>query len=194
LTPLEQFISIVVSLSVVSVLFAVVLSFSYRSREVDYNEQPCPVATFTMVLFFVGYYLLIRFRVGSIDVRDGLALALAIVGLPLVVIGAAVNLLGRKQLGSNWADQATLYANQSLVTTGLFGYVRHPLYASLIWMFIGAGLSYHNVVALLATFVVFVPAMIWRANLEEKMLALRFPEYAEYQKHAGRLIPWRRRG
>lgn len=154
------------------------------------RAKKSPVATFSMTLFFVGFYLLIRLRVGELSsltrpVRGTLALA----GTVLVLGGCAVNLLGRARLGANWADQVTIYESQTLVTEGVFGWVRHPLYASLVWMFAGAALVFANGAAFLANLLIFLPALIYRARQEEAFLAERFPEYGIYRRRVGMLVP-----
>ncbi len=111
-----------------------------------------------------------------------------------MVAGAVVNVAGRVSLGRNWADQVTEYRDQSLVQQGAYALVRHPLYASLTWMFVGAALVYRNAVLLGATVLVFVPAMVLRARQEERLLEKRFPEYDGYRRRVGMLLPrWRAR-
>jgi protein-S-isoprenylcysteine O-methyltransferase Ste14 len=73
--------------------------------------------------------------------------------------------------------------------TGMFRLVRHPLYASLIWMFLGASLAYLNWVALSITLLIFLPAMAWRASQEEQLLAQSFPAYAAYRRRTGMFFP-----
>ncbi len=181
----------VVAACVAVVLASVALNFARVRR----SGQPAevtrsPVATASMMAFFVAYYLLIRSRWGVVHVDShGVVLALTAAGLIGVVAGAVVNVLGRANLGANWADQVTVYEGQTLVTTGLFGLVRHPLYASLIWMFVGAALVYQNSAALAAALLVFVPAMRFRARQEEEALARRFPQYADYRRRVGMLAP-----
>ena len=111
------------------------------------------------------------------------------VGGVLVILGAITNILGRLRLGKNWANQATLYEEQTLVTGGIYGIVRHPLYASLIWIFFGAGLIYESAAAIIANACIFLPAMYYRAGLEEKLLEERFAEYALYRKRVGTFFP-----
>ena len=101
------------------------------------------------------------------------------------MFGCAVNILGRVQLGGNWANQATIYQKQKLVTAGVYGWVRHPLYASLIWMFFGASVVYANWFAFVLNSAIFVPFMVYRAGLEEAMLAAEFPDYGDYRRRVG---------
>lgn len=181
--------SLIVTACAAVVLLAVLLNNLLGGGTVQHQRRS-PVATWSMLLFAAGYYLLIRFHVGMIAFPVyNMQLALTIVGLLLVVGGTAVNILGRLALGHNWANQVTIYEEQSLVTTGVYTLVRHPLYASLIWMFTGGALIYLNWAALLANFILFIPMMIYRARLEEAALAERFPEYTEYQQRVGMLFP-----
>jgi protein-S-isoprenylcysteine O-methyltransferase Ste14 len=146
-----------------------------------------------MVAFFVVFYLLIRLRIGEIRLPSvPLRVALVVAGLLLIVCGCWVNIAGRFALGGNWADQVTIYSDQSLVTTGVYGLVRHPLYASLVWMFLGASLVYVNLAAFLANALVFTPFMYYRARREEGLLRAEFPAYAEYGARVGMFLPGRR--
>lgn len=195
-TPLDWFYFIavkIVVLCVAAVLAAVAWNFLRARFSGQVAErQRSPVATGTMLLFTFGVYWLISRRIGVLP-RPEPAIDIPVVclGLVLMVVGCAVNLLGRRRLGRNWANQVTVYADQTLVTGGVFGVVRHPLYASLIWMFYGACLIYLNYAALLATTLVFVPAMYYRAKQEEKLLAAQFPEYEAYRRRIGMFVPRR---
>ncbi len=186
--------SLVITSCAIGVFGAVLVNFltCHRGHDGVKKERRSVVATGTMTLFFVGYYLLIRFRVGEVPLDAfGLRLAMAAAGLAVIVFGCVVNIAGRLRLGRNWANQATIYDGQSLVTTGVYGWVRHPLYASIIWMFFGASLVYANAAAFLANTLVFVPFMTYRARLEEAMLAREFKDYEDYCRRVGRFF-WKK--
>ena len=106
-----------------------------------------------------------------------------------MVAGCAVNIAGRLYLGSNWANQVTLYHGQELVTEGAYRFVRHPLYASLIWMFYAASIVYVNWAAFAANTCIFVPFMYLRARQEEDLLLKEFAGYAEYRRRVGMFVP-----
>jgi protein-S-isoprenylcysteine O-methyltransferase Ste14 len=178
------------------VLAAVALNFAEAPKAGPVaRRKKSPVETGSMLAFFALVYLLIRFHVGDVlGGSESLHAAVASIGALLVVAGAGVNVAGRVVLGANWANQVTVYQAQTLVTRGVFGYVRHPLYASLIWMSVGASLVYANWAALVATLGVFVPAMHYRAGQEETLLEERFSGYADYRRHVPRFHPASARG
>ena len=189
--PALSFRDITVFACAFAVLFSVAWSFLnyHRGRRVARGRRSA-VDTFSMLLFFVGYSWLIGREVGTVRVPSpALEWVAVLAGVALVVVGGAVNVLGRRQLGPTWANQIAIYEGHELLTGGLFSLVRHPLYASIIWMFLGASLAYLNGAAFLATLAVFVPAMHLRARQEERLLAETFPQYEDYRRRTGEFFP-----
>ncbi|NMA06385.1 MAG: isoprenylcysteine carboxylmethyltransferase family protein, partial [Ruminococcaceae bacterium] len=80
--------------------------------------------------------------------------------------------------------------NQKVVDTGLYGIVRHPMYTSVILLFLSTPL----VLGSLFSFVVFLiyPAItVKRIKNEEKVLEKELEGYSEYKKRVKyRLIPF----
>ena len=190
LKALQTAVSLVTATCVWAVLAAVALSFAVLRRGEAKAVRRSPVATLTMLGFLAGFYLLVHYRVAELEeLSYSWRLVLAVVGCALLVSGAVVNLAGRLNLRRNWADQATIYNDQQLVTTGIYRYLRHPLYASLIWMYFGAALAYANLAALATNLLIFIPAMYWRARLEERLLVLHLPGYADYMKRTPMFVP-----
>lgn len=78
---------------------------------------------------------------------------------------------------------------QSVISTGLYRYVRHPMYASFVVQFIGASLMMGSWTGLLVGLLL-MAVVARRAVLEEKMLREELPGYADYMTHVKyRLIP-----
>jgi len=183
---LEAVATAIIVLCALAIVISIIINFVECNRQQTKTVKRSIVATGTMSLFFAVFYLLLRFRVGAVDLGSfPLRVALAVAGLVLIVVGCGVNIAGRLNLGRNWANQVTIYEDQRLVTSGVYRLVRHPLYASLIWMFFGASLAYENLAALLANALIFVPFMAYRARQEEKLLLKEFREYAEYRQRVG---------
>jgi protein-S-isoprenylcysteine O-methyltransferase Ste14 len=178
-----------VTLCTVSVLTAVFINFvlAGKDRAVQ-SRRRSAVATGSMLAFFAGIYLLIRLRIGAREI-PGIYYPAAISGLMLLFLGTAINIMGRFSLGRNWGNQVIIYQDHKLVTGGVYRIVRHPLYVGLIWMFIGASLVFQNWATLAATVFIFLPAMFYRANLEEKILVAQFPGYVEYRNQTGMFFP-----
>lgn len=97
-----------------------------------------------------------------------------------------------------WVTKANSFAaaniavapDQKVISTGPYAYVRHPMYAGTIWLFVGIPLalgSWWTIVLIVPVFAV----LIWRLLDEERILRRDLPGYTEYlQKVRYRLIPY----
>ena len=190
--PMAIAINVVVYVCFLLIVFAVIADFRayYRqSRDVVRADRSW-VETGSMTGFFVIYYLAIRLRLLVVAVPDPWRTAAIVAGLVLMVAGAVFNVLGRVYLKSNWANQIKIYEGHWLVTEGPFAVVRHPLYASLICMFVGGSLIYANVASLLLALGIFVPMMYVRARKEDALLEEAFGEqFDAYAHRTGMLFP-----
>ena len=171
-------------------LTAVAINFQLAKADHSIHaKKRSVVETGSMLGFLLGFYLLVRFHIGAHTIKSVYAPSL-VIGMGLLIAGTIVNIMGRLALGNNWGNQVIIYQDHTMITGGAYRLVRHPLYASLIWMFIGAALVFQNWAALLATLAVFVPAMYYRGHQEETALLKQFPAYAEYQRKTGMLLPF----
>ncbi|ALM09526.1 MAG: isoprenylcysteine carboxyl methyltransferase [Candidatus Peribacter riflensis] len=192
-TPLGIFdivMTTIVLLCVVAIFVAVILNFAGSNTQHVRKERRSIVETGTMTAFFLVYYLCARFQVGALP-PPPVALHISIACLSLVVIvgGTLVNIWGRVALGHNWANQIKMYENQTFIHSGPYSFVRHPLYASLVWMFFAGSFLYFNWLLFLLTVVIFLPFMTWRARQEEMLLEEQFPGYSKYRKITGMFFP-----
>lgn len=79
---------------------------------------------------------------------------------------------------------------QHVISTGVYGFVRHPLYLGCMFMMIGAPLLLGSIYGLLITFIGLI-ALAGRISGEEKMLSGELEGYEEYKKKVTyRLIPF----
>ena len=80
--------------------------------------------------------------------------------------------------------------NQQIVDTGLYGTVRHPMYAATIWLFLSIPVVLGSWWSLLC-FLPYVGIIAVRIIGEEKLLDSELVGYAEYKKKVRyRLIPF----
>lgn len=88
------------------------------------------------------------------------------------------------------AATVTVESGQTLVTTGLYGIVRHPMYAGTLVMMLGTPLALGSFSALAAV-VAAVPLLAARILDEESMLRQRLAGYPEYTHRVRyRLVPY----
>ncbi len=179
----------IIGLCLFALFISIMINFAESSNKNIKKEKKSIVETGTMTLFFIAFYILIRFKIGEVSISTQLKTYLIIIGLIMIVAGCIINIAGRFNLGKNWANQVKIYNNQTFIKRGMFKFVRHPLYASLMLMFYGACLVYPNYLAFLANTFIFIPFMYYRAKQEESLLLRTFKEYKQYKKEVGMFFP-----
>jgi protein-S-isoprenylcysteine O-methyltransferase Ste14 len=111
---------------------------------------------------------------------------LALLAIGLLLIFLAASALGR--LGAFTVFPRPLEEG-SLVRTGPFRLVRHPVYLGLVAAGLGATLTQRTPSTLVATAILFVILDLKRRR-EEAWLAERYPDYAAYRTGVKALIPF----
>jgi protein-S-isoprenylcysteine O-methyltransferase Ste14 len=76
-----------------------------------------------------------------------------------------------------------------VVTSGPYGFVRHPIYAAAL-LFTWTGILSHFSMMNLVLGMCVVTGVGLRIAAEEKLLVERYPEYKEYAKRTKRIIPF----
>jgi protein-S-isoprenylcysteine O-methyltransferase Ste14 len=80
-------------------------------------------------------------------------------------------------------------ANQTVISTGPYAIVRHPMYANGLLYLVGTPLALGSYWGLVP-FAAMLPFLIWRLLDEERFLAANLPGYTEYQRKVRhRLVP-----
>ena len=96
-----------------------------------------------------------------------------------------------QDLGRNWSVSLDLRESHTLVTTGVYAVVRHPMYAGFWLMALAQVLMLPNWVAGPAGLVGFGTLFFGRVGREEQMMIDGFgDEYRAYMRRTARVVPW----
>lgn len=96
-----------------------------------------------------------------------------------------------RDLGRNWSVSLDLRERHTLVTNGVYAWVRHPMYAGFWLMAVAQLLMLPNWVAGPAGLVGFGALFFGRVGREEAMMIAGFgDEYRSYMRRTARVIPW----
>ena len=115
-----------------------------------------------------------------------------LLGVVLVFIGVIVGVSARKSLGANWnhAHEYQIKKNHELITSGIYAFIRHPIYTGLLISLVGAEL-----VAQSYLFILFLIGGTYLAVIqgkqEEKILLAHFgTKYFDYMRRTKMLFPF----
>ena len=110
------------------------------------------------------------------------ALLMSIVGLLIILISIL-------QLNTNLSPFPTPVDSSTLIQTGLYKYIRHPIYSGIILAAIGVGVFY------MSLWKIAVGSALWvlfsfKSRYEETLLQAKFQEYTKYMQATTRFFPF----
>jgi protein-S-isoprenylcysteine O-methyltransferase Ste14 len=115
--------------------------------------------------------------------------ACLVVGRVLMLAGGALFVAGLLRLGPGLTPLPYPKDGASLVTTGPYRLVRHPIYSGGLVAAVGWALAVQGWLTLAYVIVLFVFLDV-KSRREERWLAEKFPTYAAYQHRVRKLIPF----
>ena len=110
------------------------------------------------------------------------------IGVSLSVIAISLFISSKITLGKNYSPCYDQRAPKSITTSGLYKYIRHPIYSSNILLLIGVLLisgSYLMILNILILSLYYIVS----AYREERYLINKFSYYNTYSKKTGMFIP-----
>lgn len=120
-----------------------------------------------------------HFQVGSI---------LKIIALLLALLGFVICILSLIQLNKNLSPYPSPKSGSELVTNGIYGIVRHPIYTGIIVTTVSFGVYNGDIIRIVIGVVIWI-LFEYKASYEEGLLSDKFPEYEGYKKATGKIFP-----
>jgi protein-S-isoprenylcysteine O-methyltransferase Ste14 len=118
-----------------------------------------------------------------------------IIGAAFVIFGGSVRAISRmtlKRAGFGLVNSTRLRVieKQKIVTDGIYGHIRHPLYLGEIIRNIGFALAAYSLYGLILI-LIGNSLLLFRIEIEERMLVEEFRgEYKEYMNRTKKLVPY----
>jgi protein-S-isoprenylcysteine O-methyltransferase Ste14 len=110
-------------------------------------------------------------------------------GVVLFAAGCALRLWPVVVLGNRFSGLVAIQPGHTLVTSGVYGVIRHPSYLGLLVTSLGWALAFRSGVGLLIT-ALMIPPLLARIHSEERLLHTQFgADYDAYRARTSRLIP-----
>ncbi len=118
-----------------------------------------------------------------------LARACLVVGAVVMAAGGALTLAGILRLGRNATPLPYPVTRATLIVSGPYALVRHPIYAGAVQIAYGWALVVHGWLTIVYATAVLAFFEVKSAR-EERWLCERFPEYPAYRRRVRKLIPF----
>ncbi len=109
-------------------------------------------------------------------------------GVVLFAAGGALRLWPVFVLGHRFSGLVAIQPGHRLVTSGVYGVIRHPSYLGLLLNSLGWAFAFRSGVGVLLT-VLLIPPLAVRIRAEERLRTQFGDEYDVYRRRTSRLIP-----
>ena len=110
-------------------------------------------------------------------------------GYTVFIAGTVLAFIAALNLGRNFTPLPKPKDDAVFIQTGLYRFVRHPIYFGVIVLALGWGLIQQS--TLVWTYVLILAIFFdIKSRKEEQWLQAKFSAYADYQKRVRKLIPW----
>jgi protein-S-isoprenylcysteine O-methyltransferase Ste14 len=108
--------------------------------------------------------------------------------LLLSIIGFLIVLVALFNLDKSLTAFPTPKNNSELITSGLYKYVRHPIYTGILLTVFGYSIYSASIPRLIISLLLFI-LFYFKTNYEEYKLSQKYPGYSAYKARTGRFIP-----
>src|SRR5215831_16835196 len=161
-----------------------------RRTEAGISHEKEPAQKIVIFFLYVAFLLLVILP--PLDRRFGWSSTpwyVSVFGDVLIAISFYVFYLVSK-VNTYAAANIRVEEGQNVVSTGVYGVVRHPMYLGALFLVIGTPLALGSWWSLLLS-PLFLPILYFRITNEEKVLVRDLPGYSQYrQKVRYRLVPY----
>ena len=106
----------------------------------------------------------------------------------IVIAGVLVVAAAMIQLGPGLTPMPVPKSSGRLITSGVYRFVRHPIYSGLLLILAGISLYSMNIPRAMVTFLLML-LFHFKSKYEEQLLIQRYPAYEEYRKKTWRFVP-----
>ena len=178
-----------VALTVVCLLAAVIALFAggnISAGEREDRGNRWVLAAFGIVTVAGGFLPAYTDRL-NLWTLDGDAIRWA--GVAVCAAGCVLRIYPVYVLGNRFSGLVAIQPGHTLVTSGIYGVIRHPSYLGLLVNSLGWALAFRSGVGVLLT-ALLIPPLLARIRAEERLLRTQFgDEYDEYCTRTSRLVP-----
>ncbi|MEO9211422.1 MAG: isoprenylcysteine carboxylmethyltransferase family protein [Ginsengibacter sp.] len=141
-------------------------------------------------IFFVGtqfiLFVVYLFRFPKIDFS--VTHWLQLLGVFLFITGIIMSVASIVTLNKNLSPFPTPKQSAVLIQSGIYKYIRHPIYSGILFFTLGFSMYSENTLRLLIFFALLI-LFRFKAAYEEKLLQDKFSNYGAYKNTTGMFLP-----
>jgi protein-S-isoprenylcysteine O-methyltransferase Ste14 len=144
----------------------------------------------SFLLIMIPFYLAVYLPPGEyLLLKPTLYLTMQIAGFIILLAGVILRLISLAVLKNSFSVSISATSDSSLVVTGPYKYIRHPLYLATIIISVSGSVVFSSLFTWIFVLLT-ITGIVIRIRKEEAFLNDRYREYADYQRRTWKLIPF----
>jgi protein-S-isoprenylcysteine O-methyltransferase Ste14 len=163
-----------------------------RTKRSIKNQSSAWQVLYTAILV-VGVYLIFAKQIG-IPWLDrqlfSMTVPIVLAGLLVVLMGVVFSIWARLMLGDNWSNRVTVKENHTLVRSGPYRIVRHPIYSGILLGMLGSALQRGEVRSFVGVTICGFSFWLKTRAEEQFMVQIFGEEYLQYRHKVKALAPF----
>ncbi|MHA2339062.1 MAG: methyltransferase family protein [Candidatus Hodarchaeales archaeon] len=163
-------------------------------RPITGQEKMDKYSAILLLFFFAGPIILILAYLEYdilISQLTEIIFPLVVLGSIIIIIGGIITLISRIQLERFASGVLMIQEDHKLITTGIYKYIRHPIYTGGLLQALGLYLAFHSIIITILALIIFFWLYHSRAQYEEQILEEEFgDEFRNYKKNSKKMIPF----
>ncbi len=174
--------------TIFSILFVIILLIELRIL-IRYKSKNEDKGSLWFIILGIFIPLIITIILSYTNIGQ-INTSISYFGLIIIISGFILRQYSIFILGKFFTPVVEKQKDHKIIQHGPYKYIRHPSYTGLILELSGFSLALSNILALIITLILFIPAINYRIKIEEQFLSKQFKEYENYKKRTRKLIPF----
>jgi protein-S-isoprenylcysteine O-methyltransferase Ste14 len=160
---------------------------SRKATSIQDRSSLVVLITLQWIGLALNFYLSLSFTAAAITWQRT---ALFLLGTLFVLLGVAWRWYAIWTLGRYFTRDVAVSADQQVVQSGPYRFIRHPAYSGTFLTMLGVGLAITNWASLAVLLICVFTGHFYRVKVEEKALIRTIGQpYIDYMQHTRRFIP-----
>lgn len=142
------------------------------------------------IYVYVQFILLIIYLLHIDLVQINILNSIRYIGIVIVFIGSLTAIIAMLQLNDKLSPFPSTKSNATLITNGIYRFIRHLIYTGIILITLGYSFYSSSLYSIIISTLLYT-LFYYKSSYEEQCLKISFPDYKSYQKKSDLFFPER---
>lgn len=140
-------------------------------------------------IYVISQFILLGLYLLDLNIFEfKITIVIRYISLLILILGIFIFGLALIQLNKNLSPFPTPKNDSNLIESGLYKYIRHPIYTGILLIVFGYGVYSQSEFKLIISLLLLI-LFYFKSSYEEQQLNKKFEKYIEFKRKTGRFFP-----